>query len=64
MSTKFREGRVFLAGDATHLWISMGGFGMNAGFGDAVSLSWRLAGMMNGTLDPKILDTYETERAP
>jgi len=64
VSTKFREGRVFLAGDAAHLWIPMGGFGMNAGIADAVSLSWRLAGVLGGTLDERILDTYETERAP
>ncbi|MEZ5409140.1 MAG: FAD-dependent monooxygenase [Acidimicrobiales bacterium] len=64
VSTKFREGRVFLAGDAAHLWIPMGGFGMNAGIADAVSLSWRLAGVLGGTLDERILDTYEAERAP
>lgn len=64
VSTKFREGRVFLAGDAAHLWIPMGGFGMNAGIADAVSLSWRLAGVLDGSLDEAILDTYETERAP
>ncbi len=64
VSTKFREGRVFLAGDAAHLWIPMGGFGMNAGIADAVSLSWRLAGVLRGSLDERILDTYESERAP
>ncbi|MDH5291756.1 MAG: FAD-dependent monooxygenase, partial [Acidimicrobiia bacterium] len=64
VATKFREGRVFLAGDAAHLWIPMGGFGMNAGIADAVSLSWRLAGVLGGTLNERILDTYETERAP
>ncbi len=64
VSTKFREGRVFLAGDAAHLWIPMGGFGMNAGIADAVSLSWRLAGVLGGSLDEAVLDSYETERAP
>ena len=64
VATKFREGRVFLAGDAAHLWIPMGGFGMNAGITDAISLSWRLAGVLGDWLDPRILDTYETERAP
>ena len=64
VANKFREGRVFLAGDAAHLWIPLGGFGMNAGMVDAISLSWRLAGVLQGWLDDKILDTYETERAP
>ena len=56
VATKFRERRVFLAGDAAHLWIPMGGFGMNAGIADAVSLSWRLAGVLRGWLAPRILD--------
>ena len=61
---KFRDDRVFLAGDAAHIWIPMGGFGMNAGVADGVSLSWRLAGVLQGWLDPKALDSYETERIP
>jgi 2-polyprenyl-6-methoxyphenol hydroxylase-like FAD-dependent oxidoreductase/sugar lactone lactonase YvrE len=61
---KFSEGRVFLVGDAAHIWIPMGGFGMNAGIGDGISLSWRLAGVIQGWLDSKILTTYELERMP
>lgn len=34
---------VFVAADAAHIWVPMGGFGMNAGVADAISLSWRLA---------------------
>lgn len=64
VATKFGEGRVLLAGDAAHLWIPMGGFGMNAGIVDAVSLSWRLAGVLDGWADEKLLDSYESERAP
>lgn len=64
VASRFRDRRVFLAGDAAHLWIPMGGFGMNAGMVDAVSLSWRLAGVLQGWLDERILDTYEIERAP
>ncbi|MGH7779207.1 MAG: FAD-dependent monooxygenase [Candidatus Binataceae bacterium] len=64
LANKFREGRVFLAGDAAHIWIPMGGFGMNAGVADAIAIGWRLAGVMQGWLDPKILDSYEIERAP
>lgn len=64
VASRFRRGRVFLAGDAAHLWVPMGGFGMNAGIADAVSLSWRLAGNVQGWADDKLLDTYELERAP
>ena len=64
VANKFRERRVFLGGDAAHLWIPLGGFGMNAGIVDAISLSWRLAGVLQGWLDDKVLDSYEVERAP
>lgn len=60
---KYREGRVFLAGDAAHLWIPMGGFGMNSGVGDAASLGWLLAGVQQGWLDAKALDAYGIERS-
>ena len=59
---KFRQDRVFLAGDAAHLWIPMGGFGMNAGVGDAAALGWLLAGVHQGWLDAKALDAYALER--
>ena len=64
LANKFREGRVFLAGDAAHIWIPMGGFGMNAGVADAIAIGWRLAGVLQGWLDPKIFDSYQIERAP
>jgi len=40
------------------------GYGMNAGFADAVNLSWKLAGVIKGWADPAILDTYKSERQP
>jgi 2-polyprenyl-6-methoxyphenol hydroxylase-like FAD-dependent oxidoreductase len=64
VATPWREGNVFLAGDAAHLWVPMGGFGMNAGVADAVSLSWRLAATLAGWGGDGLLDTYEVERAP
>jgi len=42
----------------------MGGFGMNAGIADAISLSWRLAGRLQGWAADALLDTYQEERAP
>ncbi len=60
----WRDRNVFLAGDAAHLWVPMGGFGMNAGIADAVSLSWRLAGVLDGWGGDRLLDSYQAERAP
>ena len=58
----YRSKRVFLCGDAAHIWIPMGGFGMNAGVEDAVNLSWKLAATLNGWAGPALLDSYEAER--
>ncbi len=41
--TRFRDRRVFICGDAAHLWVPMAGYGMNAGIADAMNLSWLLA---------------------
>ncbi len=58
----YRQDRVFLCGDAAHIWIPMGGFGMNAGVEDAVNLSWKLWAVLAGWGAPEILDSYESER--
>jgi 2-polyprenyl-6-methoxyphenol hydroxylase-like FAD-dependent oxidoreductase len=60
----YRQGRVFLAGDAIHLVIPAGGLGMNTGVGDAFDLSWKLAGTLHGWGGPTLLDAYEGERRP
>ena len=44
LADHYRSGRVFLAGDSAHLVIPTGGLGMNTGVGDAIDLSWKLAG--------------------
>jgi 2-polyprenyl-6-methoxyphenol hydroxylase-like FAD-dependent oxidoreductase len=59
---RYREGRVFIAGDAAHLVIPTGGLGMNTGVGDAIDLSWKLAATLAGWGGPLLLDSYETER--
>ena len=61
---KWREGNVLLAGDAAHVWVPMGGFGMNAGIADATALSWRLGAVLDGWGGDALLDSYGTERAP
>jgi 2-polyprenyl-6-methoxyphenol hydroxylase-like FAD-dependent oxidoreductase len=58
----FRRGRAFLLGDAAHIHSPVGGQGMNTGIGDAVNLAWKLAAVLHGRADERILDTYETER--
>lgn len=60
----YRQGRVFLAGDAIHLVIPTGGLGMNTGVGDAFDLAWKLAGTIHGWGGPALLDSYESERRP
>ncbi|MEQ1711968.1 MAG: FAD-dependent monooxygenase [Hyphomicrobium sp.] len=60
----FRSGNAFLVGDAAHIHSPAGGQGMNTGLGDAVNLGWKLAAVVNGWSDAKILDTYDQERRP
>ena len=59
-----RTGRVLLAGDAAHLNPPHGGHGLNTGIGDAIDIGWKLAAVLDGWADPRLLDTYERERRP
>jgi 2-polyprenyl-6-methoxyphenol hydroxylase-like FAD-dependent oxidoreductase len=60
---RYRDGRVFLAGDAAHIHSPAGGQGMNTGIQDAHNLGWKLAAVINGA-SPELLDTYGAERRP
>jgi 2-polyprenyl-6-methoxyphenol hydroxylase-like FAD-dependent oxidoreductase len=60
---RYRDGRVFLAGDAAHIHSPAGGQGMNTGIQDAHNLGWKLAAVVNGA-SPELLDTYGAERRP
>ncbi|MFF3343641.1 FAD-dependent monooxygenase [Streptomyces flavidovirens] len=64
IAERFREGRVYLAGDAAHRFPPTGGFGMNTGIQDAHNVVWKLVHVLNGTAGEALLDTYETERRP
>ncbi len=64
VAESFREGRVFLAGDAAHEMTPAGGFGMNAGIQDVHNLAWKLAAVLGGWAEPALLETYEHEREP
>ena len=57
----YRDGRVFLAGDAAHLFPA-GGVAVNAGMLDAANLAWKLAASVQGWAPPGLLDTYSEER--
>jgi 2-polyprenyl-6-methoxyphenol hydroxylase-like FAD-dependent oxidoreductase len=61
---KLQEGRIFICGDAAHLWVPYAGYGMNAGIADALNLSWMLAAHLNGWAPAGILRGYEIERLP
>jgi 2-polyprenyl-6-methoxyphenol hydroxylase-like FAD-dependent oxidoreductase len=62
VAEKFQQGRVFLAGDAVHLFTPTGGLGYNTAIEDAVNLGWKLAAAIKGWGGPNLLATYETER--
>ncbi|HLW24260.1 MAG TPA: FAD-dependent monooxygenase [Steroidobacteraceae bacterium] len=63
VSEQFRRGRAFLLGDAAHIHSPAGGQGMNTGIGDAVNLAWKLAEVIAGRAQEKLLDSYEPERS-
>jgi 2-polyprenyl-6-methoxyphenol hydroxylase-like FAD-dependent oxidoreductase len=60
----YRQGRIFLAGDAAHIHSPVGGQGMNTGIQDAWNLGWKLALVVAGRAPADLLDTYQAERWP
>lgn len=58
------RGRVFLAGDAAHRNPPHGGYGMNSGVEDAMSLAWRLSALHKGFGGSKLITSYTNERRP
>ena len=63
-ATRYRAGRVFIAGDAAHIHSPVGAQGMNTGIQDAWNLGWKLALVASGVAEPELLDSYEAERWP
>ena len=59
-----QSGRIFLGGDAAHLFTPAGGLGYNTAIEDAVNLGWKLAAVVRGAAPRSLLDTYEPERRP
>lgn len=64
VASAYQRGRVFIAGDAAHLFTPTGGLGYNTAVGDAVNLGWKLASVVKGVSAPALLDSYEAERRP
>ncbi|MBF6537206.1 bifunctional 3-(3-hydroxy-phenyl)propionate/3-hydroxycinnamic acid hydroxylase [Nocardia farcinica] len=64
MADTWRNGRVFLVGDAAHLMPPWAGAGMQTGMRDAHNLGWKLGRVLRGVLPEQWLDTYEAERRP
>jgi 2-polyprenyl-6-methoxyphenol hydroxylase-like FAD-dependent oxidoreductase len=62
VAAAFREGAVFLCGDAAHVHSPAGGQGMNIGVQDASNLVWKLALVIRGYASGFLLDSYERER--
>ncbi len=64
IASRFRNDRVFICGDAAHIWVPYAGYGMNAGIADAANLAWMLAAVVSGWAGEDILDAHEAERHP
>jgi 2-polyprenyl-6-methoxyphenol hydroxylase-like FAD-dependent oxidoreductase len=64
LAQRYGANRVWLAGDAVHLFTPTGGMGMNTGIDDAVNLAWKLAAVAKGWAGPKLLPSYEADRRP
>lgn len=63
-ATSYRDGRLFVAGDAAHIHSPVGGQGMNTGIQDSVNLGWKLARVLKGDKEDDFLDAYHEERWP
>lgn len=64
VADSFAEGRVFLGGDAVHLFTPTGGMGYNTAIEDAVNIGWKLASVIRGVAHPDLLKSYSAERRP
>jgi hypothetical protein len=64
VAESFRFGRIFLGGDAVHLFTPTGGMGYNTAIEDAVNLGWKLAAVLKRQAPEALLDSYEAERRP
>jgi 2-polyprenyl-6-methoxyphenol hydroxylase-like FAD-dependent oxidoreductase len=64
VAESFSRNRIFIGGDAAHLFTPMGGLGYNTAVEDAVNLGWKLSAVLKGEAAPRLLASYEAERRP
>lgn len=64
VADSYRQGRIFIAGDAAHSHPPYGGYGINTGLEDARNLGWKLAATLQGWGTDALLDSYNAERQP
>jgi len=64
VAEKFQKDRIFIGGDAAHLFTPTGGLGYNTAIEDAVNLGWKLAAVLKGFASETLLASYEAERRP
>ena len=64
LADSYRNGRVFIAGDAAHSHPPYGGYGVNSGLEDARNIGWKLAATLQGWGSEGLLDSYDAERRP
>ena len=60
--SRFNEGRCFLAGDSAHIHTPAGAQGMNTGIQDGYNFAWKIALVLNGSADKKLMDSFNQER--
>lgn len=64
LADRYRAGRVFVAGDAAHVFFALNGQRLSTAFQDATNLGWKLAATLSGRAPADLLDTYQAERLP
>jgi 2-polyprenyl-6-methoxyphenol hydroxylase-like FAD-dependent oxidoreductase len=64
VAERFSKNRIFIGGDAAHLFTPTGGLGYNTAIEDAVNLGWKLAAVLKNHAGPELLASYEAERRP
>lgn len=64
VASRYQQGRIFIAGDASHTHPPYGGFGLNSGLEDVTNLGWKLAATVQGWGGQPLLDSYSEERRP
>lgn len=64
VADRLQVGRCFIAGDAAHIWVPFGGYGMNAGIADVNNLAWMLDAVLSGWAPETLLQAHDQERRP